>query len=178
MEMRIRHADDRDWQTIAGLLRETLQDMASAGGHDVNHDEVTWQRYGKRIAEFIPKEDRLYLLAQTGSSVVGLLAGKITKLHEVLAQQKSFHISAIYVSPKSRRLGIGTALVKQALQWALEQGCQEADLNVLFNNDNAQGLYKKIGFKVFRYELRMKLPKMVKLSDDDPECKLLAADFQ
>jgi len=100
------------------------------------------------------------LLAQEGSDVVGYLEGKINKLHEVFSYKRSFHINAVFVNPESRQRGIATLLVKEALRYASEQGCQEADLNVLFNNDKAKGLYKKLGFKVFRYELRMKLPTM------------------
>jgi len=132
--------------------------MESVGGHEVNPDESFWQRYGEKIFEFIRKGDRLYLLAQEGSDVVGYLEGKINKLHEVFSHKRSFHINAVFVIPESRQRGIATLLVKEALRYASEQGCQEADLNVLFNNDNAKGLYKKLGFKVFRYELRMKLP--------------------
>jgi ribosomal protein S18 acetylase RimI-like enzyme len=158
MDLRIRHADDRDCQSIVSFVQATLQDMESVGGHEVNYDEIFWQRYGEKIIEFIRQDERLYLLAQTGSSVLGFLEGKITKLHEVFAHKKSFHIGAVYVNPESRQRGIATSLVQEALRWASEQGCQEADLNVLFNNAKAKGLYKKLGFKVFQYELRMKLP--------------------
>ena len=71
---------------------------------------------------------------------------------------KRFHISVVYVVPKARRRGIATALVHEALRWAARQTCREADLNVLSDNDKARGLYKKIGFEVFQYKLRMKLP--------------------
>ena len=68
--------------------------MASVGGHEVNSDEIFWQRYGEKIVEFIRKGDRLYLLAQTGSSVLGFLEGKIITLKVVFAHNKCFHISA------------------------------------------------------------------------------------
>ena len=160
MNTRIRHADVRDRQSIVRCVRATLQDMESVGGHEVNPDESFWQRYGEQIIESIGKRDRLYLLAEGGSDVVGYLEGKINKLHEVFSQKKDFHISAVYVIPEYRQRKIATLLVKEAFRWAFEQGCQEADLSVLFNNDKAIGLYKKFDFKVFRYELRMKIPTM------------------
>jgi len=123
MDIRIRHADNRDCQSIVRFVRATLQDMASVGGHEVNSDEIFWQRYGEKIVEFIRQGDRLYLLAQTGSSVLGFLEGKIIKLNEVFAHNKCFHISAVYVIPESRQRGIATSLVQEALGWASEQGC-------------------------------------------------------
>ena len=86
------------------------------------------------------------------------MEGKSSALHEVFASKSNFHFNAIYVVPEARNQGIATALVQKALQWATEQGCQEADLNVLVNNSNAKGLYQKLGFTVFRYEMRMQLP--------------------
>jgi len=98
------------------------------------------------------------LLAQSGNAVVGYLEGKSSALHEVFAPKRNFHLNAIYVLPDARNQGIATSLVQKALLWATEQGCQEADLNVLVNNSNAKGLYKKLGFTAFRYEMRMQLP--------------------
>ena len=158
MDIRIRHAEDRDCQSIVNFLQAALQDMESVGGHAINRDEFFWQRYAENIVEFVRKDDRLYLLAQTNSSIVGFLEGKIFEIHAVFSRKKSFHISVVYVVPKSRQQGIASSLVQKALRWASEQGCQEADLNVLINNTKAKGLYKKLGFKVFQYELRMKLP--------------------
>ncbi|CAB1058952.1 hypothetical protein D1BOALGB6SA_3710 [Olavius sp. associated proteobacterium Delta 1] len=157
MGIQIRHAEDRDGHFITGLIRATLQDMESVGGHEVNQNEDFWRKYAEKIVESIRKGDRIYLLAQTDRSIVGFLEGKIVKLQEVFAHRKIFHISIVYVIPQTRRRGIAASLAEEALQWASGQGCHEADLNVLFNNDKAIGLYKKLGFNVFRYQLKKKL---------------------
>ena len=156
--MQIRLANARDCESIVRFVRATLHEMAFIGGHNVNAEERFWRKYGQKLAEDIQKGDRLYLLAQTGSSVVGYLEGKTIGLQALFAPKKCFHISVVYVIPESRQRGIATSLVKEALQWATEQGCKEADLNVLVNNENARRLYRKIGFKKFQHELRMKLP--------------------
>ena len=156
--IQIRNANDRDCELIVRFLRAALQDMEAAGGHGVNSDETFWRDFAKKVIKTIQHNDRLYLLAQTGNTVVGYLEGKASALHEVFAFTKNFHLSAIYVVPEARNQGFATSLVQKALRWATEQGCQEADLNVLVNNRNAKGLYKKIGFTVFRYEMRMQLP--------------------
>ena len=158
MSIQIRHADDRDGQFITSLIQATLQDMQSVGGLEVNQDEDFWLKYAEEIVESIRKGDRLYLLAQIGSGIVGFLEGKIVTRHEVFTHRKIFHLSIVYAIPESRRQGVATSLANEALRWASRQGCQEAELNVLFNNDKAIGLYKKLGFNMFRYQLRMKLP--------------------
>jgi ribosomal protein S18 acetylase RimI-like enzyme len=156
--IQIRQADDRDCELIGHFLRAALQDMEAAGGHGVNSDEKFWQDFTEKLIKTIQQNDRLHLLAQTGNAVVGYLEGKSSALPEVFAPKRNFHLNAIYVVPEARNQGIATSLFQKALRWATEQGCQEADLNVLVNNSNAKGLYKKLGFTVFRYEMRMQLP--------------------
>lgn len=158
MGIRIRHADDRDAQLITGFTRAALQDMESAGGDKINHEKIFWKKYAENIVESIRQGARLYLLAQIDPGIVGFLEGKLVKPQAVFIHQKIFHISIVYVIPESRRRGIATALVQKALAWAWDRGCREADLNVLFTNEKARQLYKKLGFTVFQYQLRTKLP--------------------
>jgi ribosomal protein S18 acetylase RimI-like enzyme len=158
MDIQIRQADDRDGQLITGFTRAALQDMESAGGGQINHDKGFWKMYTENIVESIRQSTRLYLLAQTDPSIVGFLEGNIAKPQELFTGQKIFHISIVYVTPESRRRGIATALVRKALALAWDEGCREADLNVLLNNEKARHLYKKLGFYVFQYQLRIKLP--------------------
>ena len=157
MAIRIRH--DHDGNIIISFTQAALQEMESVGGHRVNHDGKFWQWYRKEITDFIRMDDRLFLLAQSENSAVGLLEGKIIKLHEVFASLNSFHISVVYVVPEARLRGVATALVREALRWASKQVCREANLNVLSNNDKARRFYKKIGFEIFQHNLRIKLPK-------------------
>lgn len=155
--MKIRQADNRDCESIVHFVWVTLQDMVFVGGHEVNPDETFWREYGEKVIKAIKNGDRLYLFAETENGIVGYLEGKQVTLQEVFKPKKSFHISAVYVLPDERRKGIATALFREALRWGLEQGCQEADLNVLVNNSDAKWLYEKLGFKVFQHEMRMKL---------------------
>jgi ribosomal protein S18 acetylase RimI-like enzyme len=161
MGIQIRHADDRDAQLISGFTRATLRELESNGGDLSNHDKAFWKKYAENIVGLIRKDDRLYLLAQTENSIVGFLEGNIFELPEVFAYKKRFHIRVVYVISESRKQGIASALAQEALRWACDRGCQEADLNVLFNNEKARNLYKKLGFNVFQYQLRIKLPANV-----------------
>ena len=156
MEIKIRHANEHDGNSIIDFIRATLQDMEAVGGYEVNQDETFWQWYRQELTGFIQKDDRIYLLAQSGSRTTGFLEGKIISRHDVFTHMNSFHISVVYVVPQERRRGIATALVNRALQWASAKGCREADLNVLSSN-KAVELYKKIGFEIFQFQLRMRL---------------------
>ncbi len=154
----LRNANDRDCELIVRFLRAALLDIEAAGGHVVNADEKFWRDFSVKVSQTIQHNDRLYLLAQNENVAVGYLEGEAATLHEIFAPKKSFHLSAVYVEPEARNQGIATLLVEKGLRWAVEQGCLEADLNVLVNNEKAKGLYNKLGFTVFRYEMRKQLP--------------------
>ncbi len=155
--LEIRKANARDSELIVRFLRAALQDMEAAGGHEVNSDERFWRDFTAKVFRYIQHNDRLYLLAQIENEVVGYLEGKSSALHEVFAPKRNFHLNIIYVVPEARRTGVASALVRTALQWAAERGCRQANLNVLANNRNAEGFYKKVGFSVYRYEMSIQL---------------------
>lgn len=167
MDVVMRRADDRDCQSIARFVRATLQVMESSGGHDVNPDEGFWQRYGEKLVELNREDHRLFLIAQADSRVLGCLCGKVSKLHEAFVSKKIFHIDVVYVIPESRKRGVATSLVQEALKWASGEGCQESNLNVIIDNDKARELYKRLGFRAFRHEMRLTIPTFAKAIDGE-----------
>lgn len=44
--------------------------------------------------------------------------------------------------------GIGGRLMENCLAWCREQGCEQAELDVVANNERALGMYKSFGFAV------------------------------
>ncbi|NEP82785.1 MAG: GNAT family N-acetyltransferase, partial [Okeania sp. SIO3B3] len=57
------------------------------------------------------------------------------------------HIFLLYVSPPHRRLGIGSALVTHAENWAKARGDRQIGLQVFVSNQPALNLYHKLGFQ-------------------------------
>ncbi|MGK7922015.1 MAG: GNAT family N-acetyltransferase [Trichodesmium sp.] len=57
------------------------------------------------------------------------------------------HIFLLYVSPQHRRLGIGSALVTHAENWAKARGDRQIGLQVFISNQPALNLYQKLGFE-------------------------------
>jgi ribosomal protein S18 acetylase RimI-like enzyme len=60
------------------------------------------------------------------------------------------HITQICVSPSVRGTGIGYALLRQSLTTFQAAGCRSASLTVTAANDDAVGLYRRVGFDVAR----------------------------
>ena len=128
------------------------------GGHPVNPNDSFWISFQDIVLPAIQNSDRLFLIAEHNDHPVGFIEGRVGMLYDVFEPKRSFHISSIYVNPEKRNGGIAKSLIRAALRWASEKGCQEADLNILVNNKSAKNLYESFGFTVFQHEMRMQLP--------------------
>ncbi len=157
-DMVIREAETNDCEVMVSFIRMMLKEMSDMGGHAVNQSESFWISFREIVLPAIENSDRLCLIAENDDVPVGFFEGRVDMLYEVFEPKMSFHITSIYVTPENRNDGIATNLIREALRWATEKGCQETDLNTLVNNNKAKGLYKKLGFTVFQYEMRMQLP--------------------
>ena len=60
------------------------------------------------------------------------------------------HITQICVSPSVRGTGIGHALLRASLTTLRDMGCRSGSLTVTAANDDAVGLYQRVGFDVAR----------------------------
>ncbi len=60
------------------------------------------------------------------------------------------HITQICVSPSVRGTGTGYALLRRSLTTLQEMGCRSASLTVTAANENAVGLYERVGFRTAR----------------------------
>jgi len=49
--------------------------------------------------------------------------------------------------PECRRIGLGTALLERALDWARSVGIRKMNLEVFASNSGAIALYRKMGFE-------------------------------
>lgn len=76
----------------------------------------------------------------TGHALYGFLSARVSA--------GELHINNIGVHETARRRGIGGALMRAAVAWALRQGAHTAILEVRAGNVAAQALYRRFGFEV------------------------------
>ncbi len=57
------------------------------------------------------------------------------------------HIFLLYVVPEHRRRGLGTALIRQAEEWAKIRGDRQIGLQVFQSNQAAVNLYQNLGYQ-------------------------------
>lgn len=66
----------------------------------------------------------------------------------VQPQQERLFLSKLYMLESCRGKGIGTALIKQAIRFAKEQGLKAVYLTVNKQNETGIALYKHLGFEI------------------------------
>src|SRR5947208_6019220 len=91
------------------------------------------------VAEMSEPANRTYLVAKLGRDVVGY-AGMICYGDEA-------HVTTIAVDPEHQRQKIGTRLLYELIESAIEMGARAVSLEVRVSNWGAQRLYGRFGFR-------------------------------
>lgn len=117
----------------------TDQDIAQVIGLDAAAFEAFW-RLNQEIISRGVRECPCFLVAELDGPLVGyLMAGE---------WNQRVYISRVAVAPDTRRRGIGTRLIREALILMRRRGLSEALLNTQESNSHAQRLYEKLGFQL------------------------------
>ncbi len=158
----LRKAKKDDCDIIASFIRLMLKELSDMGGHPENQENSFWKSFADTISSCIDLPDRLYLIAENNGVPIGFFEGRVDLLYMVFKPKKSFRINSVYVIPEKRNHGIGARFISAGLYWATEKECVETSLTTLRDNSKAQSLYKKFGFSIFQYEMRMRIPTNAK----------------
>ncbi|MCI4347860.1 MAG: GNAT family N-acetyltransferase [Thermoplasmata archaeon] len=104
------------------------------------------------------------LIAEVGGTPVGFLAamvedfpGRYLRLEERPNLQG--HIDDIFVEPKVRNRGVGTALFMAAEKRLRAMGCDNLRLGVVAGNEVARRLYRGLGFQETKIGMRKDLAR-------------------
>jgi ribosomal-protein-alanine N-acetyltransferase len=112
----------------------TLGDVPAAAALEAANQPVPWSEGVFR--EELAAEDRIYLAADSGA-LVGF--GGIMMVGE------DAHVTNLLVDPRSRRKGLGLALMTALIRAAVASGARHLTLEVRSSNRAARALYTKLG---------------------------------
>jgi len=129
---RVRRAQNaEDWQAINHLYQ--LRGMLP-----IEPDKLTPRHLGGPVYWLAEDED--------SSAVIGSVMG----LNHHKAYQDPDHGSSLWclaVDPRCSRPGVGEVLVRHLIEHFMSRGLSYLDLSVLHDNQQAKGLYAKLGFR-------------------------------
>lgn len=85
-----------------------------------------------------------------GNELIGVVTLVCEQAEKI---QHRANIFAMYVTPKKQTLGVGKALMTEAINKAKSLDViEKINLSVMASNEKAKGLYLNLGFKVFGVE--------------------------
>ncbi|WP_462408630.1 N-acetyltransferase family protein [Neobacillus sp. Marseille-QA0830] len=124
--------------------------------------------YEEALARENPVEQTARNLAQEDAYTFGAFEGAALIGMVTLTQEKApkirhcGNIVAMYVTPEKQGLGVGSALLTEAIGFAKSLGAiEKLNLVVTEGNQSAKRLYSKLGFKVFgREEKALKIDEV------------------
>ena len=104
--------------------------------------EITAREWRRRIAAAVERETSLFLCAWIGERMAGNL-GMVADAHPASPHVRVLGMS---VTQDCRGLGLGGALLQNALAWARENGALKVELSVFARNEPAIEFYERHGF--------------------------------
>ncbi len=93
-------------------------------------------------------DDQVFLLAVSQSHAVGMVRCTLTSGNPVVSDHLRGFLSAAYVSPAFRRLGVLRMLVDAAEEWCAERGTRDLRLHCTIENMEGNIAWDALGFKV------------------------------
>lgn len=114
------------------------------------------ERQAQIIREALECDDRMLLAVWINDRPIGSIGVNRVSPHIKMQHRAQLGIS---IERAYWNMGLGTILIKEALEAAREMGCEQVELGVYSDNERARALYRKLGFEewgVVRNAYRLK----------------------
>jgi ribosomal protein S18 acetylase RimI-like enzyme len=130
----VRHATVDDGPAVARLLH----DFNTEFGDPVPEVGLL----AERVAEFIERDEAVFLLAGEGPDGVAELRFRPS----IMTGALDAYLEELYVAPAKRGQGLGRALLSAAIEAARKRGATRMEIGTSMDDTAARGLYESAGF--------------------------------
>src|SRR5262245_47769755 len=87
------------------------------------------------------------LVAERNDEIVGMIELSLRSIADGCSSSPVPYIEGWFVAEHARRLGVGSALVRAAEDWARARGATEIASDILLENHVSEAAHKKLGFE-------------------------------
>jgi len=139
----IRPADERDVEFVAGLVSSLLE-FGSPAWED---KEALAPGFRDVLARAVRAQDgrsAVLIAERTDGTPLGFIS---LKVGEGVAGGERGHVADLAVTETARRMGVGSALMNAAEQWARGRGLAVLSLDVWSTNQRALAFYERLGYR-------------------------------
>ena len=136
-----RPATESDHAACRALLRDALSAASAMRGGPVLVGAATPE---SMLARWAGAADSRLLVGEYDGAVVGVLGATVTPAREGLATRAL--VECCYVETLARGVGVGSALMTSAVEWAAMRGCAEVDALALPGDRSTKQRLEAAGF--------------------------------
>lgn len=140
--MKIRKFEEKDIKEIYNLLNELYS------------NEIKYEIFVKKYKECLTNEKFYCIIAEENSKVIGVLTSRV--IDRLVKTKEIFFIDDFIVDKDYRNRGIGSSLLKTAIDYAQKINCQTVELTTYIDNINAQKFYENNGLSKKHYNYKKK----------------------
>jgi putative acetyltransferase len=137
--MTIRKIENKDNEALGTIVQTVLMEMGAPKVGTAYADPYLFSLF-----ETYNKPNAVYFVVENEGRVIG--GAGIGQLENAAAN--ICELQKMYFLPEARGLGLGTKLMNLCLQVAKDFGYKQCYLETMTYMDDAQKLYKKVGFKL------------------------------
>jgi ribosomal protein S18 acetylase RimI-like enzyme len=148
MTFEIREATEDDYEGLCELYAEADDLHVAALPRRFQTPEGP-PRAREHIQEQLDDEDSGYFVAEGEGRILGLVDVRFRTSPEfpLLVPRQFGVIDTLIVRKTAHRLGVGTALMRRAHEWAKSKGAMQMELTVYEFNDGAIRFYESQGYQ-------------------------------
>ena len=145
------------------VIREIKEEEIDYANKLLNKLIIDEKQYDKNINENYVvnnyyqnrQNNSILLVATLNNEIVAFLFGYIVDT-TVYIDKKAI-LDALYVSKNHRKKGLANLLINNFKEWSIKQKITNLELTVCSENVDACSLYKKHGFKIVKYSMKLKM---------------------
>jgi ribosomal protein S18 acetylase RimI-like enzyme len=119
--------------------------------------EANRRRWLDFVKDGLVKRRNVLMIAEVEEKTVGYALLTLPREQTFEVQETFGVVNELYVLPRFRKKGIGKKLLKECLGRIKAEGLKTARISVLSGDKGAIQIYKKLGFRVFMYNMTKKL---------------------
>ena len=113
--------------------------------------------YARFLESQLDEDDAMVYLAERQGHIVGYVYAAVEPLSWKELRDEAGYIHDLLVADDARRLGVGEALLDQAIEWLRERGMPRVLLGTAAQNETAQRLFERRGFRKTMIEMTLEL---------------------
>ena len=151
----IEKADAKDLGELAKLGKRLCLEMQKIDPVGMDLKKGFEKEIGKWQASSISKRECLFLKAVVGGRIVGYLFCEIQDKLPIFKSEPG-HIHDLYILPRYRNMGMGSALLSGAMKWFKKKGIKRVTMDALAKNTGAIRMYERKSFTCYRMKMRLK----------------------